>query len=833
MSKKEMPLLPRTEQRQCETDYSYGNSSEVKNQSAPSVKEAAFNFLSLGFSVIPTNPTKEPSISSWKQYQNQAMSLDDAERIFAHANSFGLVCGSVSGNLECLDFDKPDLFAPFMEMLEKIDSGLKKKLVVTQTQSGGNHIIYRCEETVGKNSKLAVAADGTTWIETRGEGGYFLTAPSPGYKLVIGSFDKVPILTSEERNKLISLAISFTEKPECVSSGHSITDIEGRPGDLYNENATKETWKELLLDNGWSSAGRADEYGVHLTRPGKDSGTSATWRGGYLYVFSTNTGIPVGSHSAFSVYAHMKHNGDYSAAASAIKNELNLPNQSRAIRTRPEDWPDPLPITQTTSAGPYPTDALPSIVKKAVVEVQDFVQAPMALVASSALGAVSIAVQGHVDVSRAESLTGPVSLYLLSLADSGERKSTCDKYFTRAIKKYQKEQECQAELLLKQFNSEHDSWKAKHDSLLKELEKTKQQGEPTDAVEKDLRTHMSEKPKEPRLPKLIRGDETPESLAWSLANEWPTGGVISSEAGVVFGGHGMKKDSLMSYLALLNVIWDGGEHSVGRKTSESFTLRDVRLTVALQVQEPTLNKFIESSGDLARGTGFLARFLIAWPDSTQGTRLFKEPPKSWPELSKFEERIDTILNMQINTGQDDGGLEPKMLHFSDDAYQEWKSFHDDVELELIEDGTFHDVRDVASKAADNVARLSGLFHVFNDNALDTVICKEDVISAGKIVLWHLNEADRFLREVADSQDRKDVVKLDAWLLKQCQGGKTSKIPYHGIQQYGPNATRKKGNLEPVLDKLVALERLQVLDVKGGKVVEINPNLLNSPQAAAA
>lgn len=35
------------------------------------------------------------------------------------------------------------------------------------------------------------------------------------------------------------------------------------------------------------------------------------------------------------------------------------------------------------------------------------------------------------------------------------------------------------------------------------------------------------------------------------------------------------------------------------------------LTIALQIQEATLRNFFDQTGGLARGTGFLARFLVA------------------------------------------------------------------------------------------------------------------------------------------------------------------------------------------------------------------------------
>lgn len=100
----------------------------------------------------------------------------------------------------------------------------------------------------------------------------------------------------------------------------------------------------------------------------------------------------------------------------------------------------PQPLAAKVEPEPYPLDALPETIRAAVEEVQGFVQAPLPMVASSALGALSLAVQAHVDVKRCEKLTGPTSLFLLTLGDSGERKSTCDRFFLAAIKDYQAQQ---------------------------------------------------------------------------------------------------------------------------------------------------------------------------------------------------------------------------------------------------------------------------------------------------------------------------------------------------------------------------------------------------------
>ena len=104
-------------------------------------------------------------------------------------------------------------------------------------------------------------------------------------------------------------------------------------------------------------------------------------------------------------------------------------------------WPDPHPLAAKIEPEPYPLDALPDTIRAAVEEVAGFVKAPVPLVASSALAALSLALpSAHVDAKRAEKLHGPVGLFLLTIADSGERKSTCDGFFTSAIRHYQEEQ---------------------------------------------------------------------------------------------------------------------------------------------------------------------------------------------------------------------------------------------------------------------------------------------------------------------------------------------------------------------------------------------------------
>jgi putative DNA primase/helicase len=484
-------------------------------------------------------------------------------------------------------------------------------------------------------------------------------------------------------------------------------------------------------------------------------------------------------------------------------------------------WPEPQPLASKVVPEPYPVDALPDTIRAAVEEVAGFVKAPLPLVASSALAALSLACQAHIDVKRAEKLQGPVGLFMLTIADSGERKSTCDGFFTSPIRQYQEEQATALQPGFTKHQAAIAAWEAERDGLLAALKEASKKDKPTGKYRADLETLQQEEPKPPRVPMLLLGDETPENLAWRLAKQWPSAGVLSSEAGVVLGSHGMGKESVMRNLALLNVLWDGGTHSVGRRTSESFTVRGARLTIALQIQEATLRSFFDKSGALARGTGFLARFLVAWPESTQGHRFFREAPSAWPHLSAFHQRIAEILNQPAPIG-DDGALTPAMLSLEPDAKGAWIKYHDAIESKLATGCEFYDVRDVASKSADNAVRLAALFQMFKDG-IGSAVGIDCFERASMIAAWHLHEARRFFGELALPAELADAARLDDWLIQYCQRERTQVIPKNHTRQHGP--LRDGARLDAAISELGGLDRLR-LEKEGKRLtIRLNPGLV--------
>jgi putative DNA primase/helicase len=488
-------------------------------------------------------------------------------------------------------------------------------------------------------------------------------------------------------------------------------------------------------------------------------------------------------------------------------------------------WKEPQPLKAKVEPEPYPIEALPVTVRAAVEEVAAFVKAPVVLIASSALAAVSIAVQAHVDVKRAERLQGPTSLFLLTIADSGERKSTCDGFFMQPIRIYQQRQAEAMKPVLARFEADMSGWTAERDGLLTAIKIASRKGQDCTPFKVDLAVVQNRKPQAPRVPRLLLGDETPENLGFRLMTEWPSAGIVSAEAATVLGAHGMSKDSVMRNLGLYNILWDGGEHSVGRRTSESYTIKGASLTTALQIQAAPLQSFLAKAGVLARGTGWFARFLIAWPQSTQGFRPFTEAPAHWPKLAAFHQRIEGILARDVAIDPD-GALSPAVMSLSPDAKDAWTAFHDAIEKELASGGELYDVRDVASKTADNAARLAALFQVL-EHGVGGIIGFDAFDDASRIAAWHLYESRRFFGELTLPPTLVDANRIDRWVIDHCMLEGTASVSKNHVRQSGP--IRVTRELDAGLAELVARSRVRVNMVGRTETIEVNPALITVRQ----
>lgn len=291
---------------------------------SPNMLNAALAYLEAGLCVLPARLTeKRPAVSSWKQYQARLPTEVEVRAWFSNGHALCVLTGTVSGNLEMIDFDGGGaLFDRWAELVRAEAPGLLERLVIERSQSGGLHATYRCAEPICGNLKLAQrpGPDGRpkTLIETRGEGGLFLCAPSRGYELVQGTFTNLPTLTADERDILLSAAWALNEivpAPEPIPAGCSNL---ARPGDDFAERGDV---RAVLTKHGWTLARGGENE--HWRRPSKTAGWSATLKDRVFYVFSSNAAPfePNKAYSPFAICAMLEHAGDFAAAARALRAE--------------------------------------------------------------------------------------------------------------------------------------------------------------------------------------------------------------------------------------------------------------------------------------------------------------------------------------------------------------------------------------------------------------------------------------------------------------------------------------------------------------------------------
>ena len=342
-----------------------------------SISDAAQAYLSAGLCVLSAiRAEKRPAVGRWKQYQTRIPTPAELSAWLANnPDAVCILCGIASNNAEIIDFDAGgELFAAWWE---RIPADLRERLVVERTPSGGWHVIYRCVVTICGNLKLAQRKVGekiVTLIETRGEGGLFLCAPTVGYEITQGDLCDLPVLSEAERDVLLRAAWELNEYlPPVVNGpqpaanvGHSVASSADnarpsaenahngdcpsnsadvgqtgsssaaqddcpsenaaagdcpsnnahRPGDDFNSRGAV---RDVLRQHGWSLArGGENEY---WRRPGKTSGWSATLKGHTFYVFSSNAAPfePNQHYSPFAVYTLLDHGGDYEQAARSLR----------------------------------------------------------------------------------------------------------------------------------------------------------------------------------------------------------------------------------------------------------------------------------------------------------------------------------------------------------------------------------------------------------------------------------------------------------------------------------------------------------------------------------
>lgn len=447
-----------------------------------------------------------------------------------------------------------------------------------------------------------------------------------------------------------------------------------------------------------------------------------------------------------------------------------------------------------------------ALLSGAVNEAESNVQAPRALIVSGALTAISLVCQGLIDVCKPNEQRVPTSLMLLSIAGSGERKSTAENVFLGPIRDFQRLEYKKYQESGTEWSAQVEVWKEKKKVILRKISKKADKGIDSSEDELFLFMHEKLKPIRPKQFKMIYDDATPEALFSGLHNNLPSAGLISSEgAGILNGG-------ALNDLSKQNALWSGDSITVDRASVESYQLTDSRLTLSIMLQESAFKEYMGRRGEISRGSGLWARCLVCRPESTQGTRTIRDGSISWEKCNYFSARISELL-IQNRALLESPEKERSVVYFSPEAKDRWRSVFNDIERGVREGGRFEQVKDHASKLADNIARVAALLHFFEGCEGD-ISCKV-LDLAIDVCCWY---SDQFFQIfVPPPQEDIDADDLVSWLRSHF-GRSYGEVRKNKILQYGPGKLREKHRLGRALD--VLLDRGFINVFREGKVTYI-------------
>lgn len=435
----------------------------------------------------------------------------------------------------------------------------------------------------------------------------------------------------------------------------------------------------------------------------------------------------------------------------------------------------PQPLIRETAPGlAYPVAALGAL-RPAVEAVAGQTLAPIAIPAASALAVASLAVQGFADV---ETLAGfrPTSVFLLTVAQSGERKSTCDGLLLSELRAFERAAHDAQRGAVASWQNAHALWKGERESILGEARKTK--GKDRAAQEADLRA-LGREPIAPPMPDRTVSEPTFEGLTRKLSEGMPTLGLLSDEGGQFLGGHAMSADHKQKTLAAFNKLWDGAPIQRTRAGDGSSVLYGRRVSIHLMAQPGVVRSFL---GDpMAADIGFSARFLICEPPSTIGTRLQSRARPDALSLARWGDRLRHILETSLPMDQETRALDPRRLPLSPRARELLVAFADEVELRQAAGGDLSHVTGAASKAAENAARLAGVVSLWADLAAPDV--GPDEMDQGiELARFYLSEAARLADAATVSPEIERAERLRKWIVAEW---KHPDITVRDVLQNGP------------------------------------------------
>ena len=436
------------------------------------------------------------------------------------------------------------------------------------------------------------------------------------------------------------------------------------------------------------------------------------------------------------------------------------------------------PSLKGREAPAYPLAALGTLAPVAA-EIAKHGQMQPALAGQSLLGAASLLTQGLFNVRTLAGIK-PLSLNLMTLADSGEGKSTADAVALGAIKDWQRAAgEC------------YQAKRRQHAADCKALKKG------------------DTEPDEPRSPYRLVRDATVEGLRRDLEHGPSSQGLFTDEAAAMLSGYGMSAEHKSKSAATFSGLWDTGDLSVSRSTGGRIELYGRRLAMHWLIQP---HAAAAALGDpLLSALGFWPRFLLAWPAPCEPRKDRPFRPELLPAVDTYWQRCTELLAEPLAA---DCSKLPT-IELQDDARLMIGQTFERMEM-AARRGSLQVVKPFALRATEQACRVAGVLAAFDRR--DTINA-DDAHNALDLVRYGIATWRAVIDEGAADPTGADALRLFEWLTdpKHCPGWRSDG---RTILRAGPTRVRIRDKRDAALDMLAACGLAE--RGEGGKVYALDP-----------
>lgn len=213
----------------------------------------AQHYHALGFNLVPTGTDKKPVIVNGKRYawdywQTTRQTRQDLAGMPWQAG-IAAICGPVSGDLVCLDFDGVTSWGPVRDALDALGLGISYPWLV-KTLRGGQHVWIRCPGLAldgGKGHLDRPGVEGCEHVELRYTGHITVLPPSNS-----GAYEFVQKRTPDQAPAIVTqaqllAAYDLVTVKKATSTAPAVAPMPAHTGNGYAQAALRNELGILAL----------------------------------------------------------------------------------------------------------------------------------------------------------------------------------------------------------------------------------------------------------------------------------------------------------------------------------------------------------------------------------------------------------------------------------------------------------------------------------------------------------------------------------------------------------------------------------------------------------